>query len=230
MSGGLLGLLATAVCLAALAALVGAEVRRDRGGRFRWKPLASIAFVAVPVVTGAFGRDAGADVVRWVAAGLVLGAIGDILLMYESDRAFLAGLVAFLGGHLAYVVAFSQIVSPRRWADGAMVPVVAATMIAAAVVLRWLWPRLGRMRLPVIGYLLVITAMVIGGIAVTIHGTAVDPTAGMLATAGAVAFYASDLAVARDRFVVKDVWNRAIGLPLYYGAQLLIAWSVAALP
>ena len=97
---------------------------------------------------------------------------------------------------------------------------LAAALVAAAVVLRWLWPRLGSMRIPVIGYVAVITAMVLGGVAVR--------NASLLATAGAIAFYASDLAVARDKFVVKDVWNRAIGLPLYYGAQLLIAWSVVA--
>ena len=109
-----------------------------------------------------------------------------------------------------------------------MLAVIAATLVAAAIVLRWLWPRLGSMRIPVLFYISVITAMVVGGIAVSVHGTAVAPTAALLATAGAIAFYASDLAVARDKFVVKDVWNRAIGLPLYYGAQLLIAWSVVA--
>jgi len=216
MSGHVLGLIATAVCLGALAGLVAAEVRGHRAGRFRWKPLASLGFVAVPLVTGALGGD-GAEVAGWVTAGLVLGAIGDVLLMFEAERAFLGGLVAFLLGHLAYVVAFARIIGPARWIEGAMIAVVAATLAAAAVVLRWLWPRLGSMRIPVIGYVAVITAMVVGGIAV----------ATPLATAGAIAFYASDLAVARDRFVVKDVWNRAIGLPLYYGAQLLIAWSVS---
>ncbi len=211
-----LGLVATAVCLGALAALVAAEVRHDRAGRFRWKPLASLAFVAVPFLTGAVASDA-PEVARWIAAGLVLGAIGDVLLMFESQRAFLGGLVAFLLGHLSYVIAFARTVPPARWFEGGMLAVVAAALVAAAIVLRWLWPRLGALRVPVIGYVAVITSMVVGGIAV----------ATPLATAGAIAFYASDLAVAREKFVVKDVWNRAIGLPLYYGAQLLIAWSVA---
>jgi uncharacterized membrane protein YhhN len=225
VSGEMLGIVATLVCLGALAGLVRAEIRRDRPGRFLWKPIASLGFVAVPLVTGALGGD-GVEVARWVFAGLVLGAIGDVLLMFDAERAFLGGLVAFLLGHLAYVIAFARIIPPARWAEGAMLAVVAATLVAAAVVLRWLWPRLGAMRIPVIGYVAVITAMVVGGIAVSVHGTAVEPRAALLSTAGAIAFYASDLAVARDKFVAKDVWNRAIGLPLYYGAQLLIAWSV----
>lgn len=225
VSAGVLGLVATVVCLGALVALVRAEVQRDRSGRFRWKPIASLGFVALPLVTGALGGD-DREVARWVFAGLVFGAIGDVLLMFEAERAFLGGLVAFLLGHLAYVVAFARIIPPARWIEGGMIAVIAATLGAAAVVLRWLWPRLGAMRIPVIGYVAVITSMVVGGIAVSVHGTAVDPTAARLATAGAIAFYASDLAVARDKFVVKDAWNRAIGLPLYYGGQLLIAWSV----
>jgi len=48
-----------------------------------------------------------------------------------------------------------------------------------------------------------------------------------LFAAGAVLFFASDLAVARDKFVAKGFVNRAWGLPVYYAGQLLIAWSLA---
>jgi hypothetical protein len=45
---------------------------------------------------------------------------------------------------------------------------------------------------------------------------------------GALAFYASDLSVARDRFVVHEFVNRLWGLPLYFGAQLVLAYSTMA--
>jgi hypothetical protein len=45
---------------------------------------------------------------------------------------------------------------------------------------------------------------------------------------GAVGFYLSDLSVARDRFVVSEFVNRLWGLPLYYAAQVAMAWSVHA--
>jgi hypothetical protein len=45
-------------------------------------------------------------------------------------------------------------------------------------------------------------------------------------TVGAVMFYLSDLAVARDRFVAPGFTNRVWGLPLYYGAQLILALTV----
>ena len=41
--------------------------------------------------------------------------------------------------------------------------------------------------------------------------------------AAAVAFYLSDVSVARDRFVAPGFGNRIWGLPLYYAAQLLFA-------
>ena len=45
---------------------------------------------------------------------------------------------------------------------------------------------------------------------------------------GAIVFAASDVAVARDRFVARSFVNRAWGLPAYYAAQLVLAWSVNA--
>ena len=42
---------------------------------------------------------------------------------------------------------------------------------------------------------------------------------------GAVLFYLSDIMVARDRFVAPGFANRLVGLPLYFGGQLLLAWS-----
>jgi hypothetical protein len=39
-------------------------------------------------------------------------------------------------------------------------------------------------------------------------------------------FYLSDLAVARERFVSSTFWNRAWGVPLYFGAQLVLASTV----
>ncbi|TSA45075.1 MAG: lysoplasmalogenase, partial [Deltaproteobacteria bacterium] len=39
-------------------------------------------------------------------------------------------------------------------------------------------------------------------------------------------FYISDIFVARQRFVTPNYFNRAIGLPLYFAGQFMIAFSV----
>lgn len=213
--------LATAVCVIAVALLVDVERRGDRRGRWRYKPLASAAFVAVPLVAGAVTGD---RVPVWITLGLVWGAVGDVALIVESDRAFLTGLVAFLLGHIAYVLALAGIAPPSTWVEGAMLGAIAGAAIAGAAVLTYLWPRLGSMRIPVIGYVAVISAMLVGGIAVSAVGP--GGTSRALLTAGACAFYASDLAVAREKFVVHDPRNRIVGLPVYYGAQLLFGWAL----
>src|SRR5690606_6026025 len=139
---------------------------------------------------------------------------GDVLLIPKNKRTFLAGLIAFLLGHLAYAVAFAVRGVDLRWTA-----LAALALGAAAIpVLRWLWPHVeGPMRGPVAAYVLVITSMV-------------APAAGTFGergdlriVAGALGFYLSDLAVARERFVAPGFVNRAWGLPLYFGAQVLLA-------
>ena len=98
-------------------------------------------------------------------------------------------------------------------------------IVAAAIALAWMWRHLGSMRIPVIAYVAVITTMVIGAL-VCDWGARNAPLARHVALAGAILFFASDLSVARDRFVAPGFVNRAWGLPAYYAAQLLFAWSV----
>lgn len=68
-------------------------------------------------------------------------------------------------------------------------------------------------------YVVVISAMV------ACAAGAFGATGDAALLAGAVAFFLSDLAVARERFVARSFANKLWGLPLYYGAQLLLAWT-----
>ena len=92
---------------------------------------------------------------------------------------------------------------------------------AGVITLRWLWPHLSAAdRPPVVAYVLVIVVMCAAA-------TGSSRAFGSLVPVVAAAcFMASDVAVARDRFVVRSVANRLWGLPLYYFAQLLLAWTV----
>lgn len=51
-------------------------------------------------------------------------------------------------------------------------------------------------------------------------------TSNWLALLGAILFALSDISVARDRFVAHGLVNRLWGLPIYFIAQLLLAWSI----
>lgn len=220
--------IATAACAVLVLLLVLAERKDDVRGRFRWKPMASAAFLLVPLAGGGLADGVDERLAMWIIVGLVLGAIGDVALMFESERGFLAGLVAFLLGHVAYVIGLARVVAPGHWLDGTMAILAPATIVLALGILAWLWRRLGPMRIPVIVYVGVITTMAIGGLAASVVADDAHaiPRARHLLTAGAIAFFASDLAVAREKFIGRDPWNRTLGLPVYYGAQLLFGWAL----
>ncbi len=159
---------------------------------------------------------------QYILAGLILGLVGDVCLAIPGKGPFKAGLVAFLAGHVLYVVAFAILTTPADWKT----PVHAIIVAASGVVFLWLRPHLGDMLVPVVMYIIVITAM-LSSAWVTSRSPDVlpDSNCSRIILMGAGAFYASDLFVARDRFVRKGFVNRTVGLPLYYCGQFLIALS-----
>lgn len=197
--------------------LVSAEWRGDARLRLVAKPMASAAFIAAALAGGA---ASGPPFAVWIVVGLVLGAIGDVALLGAGSRAFLIGLGAFLLGHVAYVVAMATALAPTAWPRAAG-PLALIPALAAVAALGWLWPHLGKMRVPVVGYVAVIAAMVVGAMAVA-HASALPAGRNHL-LAGALLFFVSDLAVARDKFVQASRTNKLWGLPTYYAGQLLIA-------
>ena len=200
-----------ALMAAAVAVVVAAERAGRRAPVLAAKPLASLCFVVV-----AWSRlHPRGPYDAWVMLALLLCLAGDVLLLFR--RAFVAGLVAFLVGHLAFVAAFAALLPPHGWpAALALTPLAASA--AAAI---WLSPSLGRMRAPVLAYIAVITVMVWGALSVVAAGN--GP---WFLAAGALLFYLSDLTVAYDRFVRKAFAARTFGLPAYYLGQLLFALTV----
>jgi len=154
-----------------------------------------------------------------VLLGLLLCLLGDLLLI-PNDRpgVFRAGVFAFLAGHVAYSAAFmTRPLDAFGLAAGAIL-----LAVVVGGVLRWLGGSLPQgMVWPVRIYMIVIGVMSTLACGVTAAG---GPWA---VAVGALAFTASDVSVARDRFVRHQFLNRAWGLPLYYLAQLLIASTVA---
>lgn len=221
----ILPILATSITIVALGALLIAEhslsaSRRGLRGRRIAKLAASAGFVAV-AATGA-GWAYG----RWIAAALVLGALGDVALLGRKRRALVAGMTLFALDHLCVLRAAALVVAPGDWPIAwGVVPLA----VGAAVVAR-LWRDLGLLRAPVAIYAALIAVMLTAACSPYLSGP--PPWFGArraaLLAAGALCFFLSDLAVARQRFARESFWNKAWGLPLYYAGQLLIAWSAAA--
>lgn len=204
------------VSIAACAGLLFAEYRDNVRLRAVFKPIASLAFVAAGFAGGALDSPMGTALL----AGLVLSAAGDVFLIPRGDRFFLAGVAAFGLGHLAYSGAF--ILGGAQFGPGAAIA-AGLTLGAGLFFLGPMRGRMGALATPVAVYVLIISAMV--GLSLAHHAAAPGAQSLQLAV-GAALFAISDLAVARDRFHASAFVNRAVGLPLYYGAQLLIATAV----
>lgn len=199
------------VTLVAVIALLVADWRGSPAGIWIAKPLASAGFLAAAVACGAMDTAYG----RAVLAALALSFAGDVLLIpEEKSGALRVGIASFLAAHVAFIAAFWI----HGTSPGLFGSAVAVLALPAALVLRWLVPHLsGDMKPAVFAYVAVITAMV----------AAAAATGRPDILLGAGAFFASDLSVARDRFVAPGFVNRVWGWPLYYAAQLLLASTVS---
>jgi uncharacterized membrane protein YhhN len=203
-----------------LAGLLTAEKKQHLTGKLLTKTPASLLFI----LAAALQPHPLPDYTTWVIVGLSFCLVGDVCLALPQRPAFLVGLVSFLVGHVMYVFGFA-VLSPMRlwWSAGAWG--VAAISIG---VFFWLRPHLGKMLGPVIAYILIISVMLIGAIGVFRSG-GLRPDGQWLVLVGALLFYLSDLFVARQRFVAPGFVNRAIGLPMYYAGQFLIAFSIGTI-
>ena len=203
--------------LALLAGLLYYAKQESLNGQLMTKPFLSLLFIAAAMLQ----PHQNPTYYYLILTGLGLCLIGDVCLIFFANRkVFTAGLVAFLAGHILYVIAFLSfgVTGPFVW-----ITMVVCLCLSTGVFL-WLRPHLGEMLGPVIAYVLIITVMVIAASAL-ISNTGIDMTARILVFAGAVLFYFSDIFVARHRFVKKEFLNRAAGLPMYYAAQFMIAFS-----
>ncbi|MBN9372710.1 MULTISPECIES: lysoplasmalogenase [unclassified Hydrogenophaga] len=204
----------TAACLLFVIALLVVDRLQWPLARAFTKLGASTCFVWLAIVLGAMQSRYG----QWVLGALVLGWLGDALLLGKRSAAFMAGLVAFLLSHGLYATAFVS--GPLN--GPAMAVALVAACAAGFVVLRWLLPHTpARFKAPVLVYVVVILSMCVAAVG---HAVA---TGRWIVLGGAVLFAISDIAVARERFVRASPVNHLWGWPTYFVAQVLLAWSVA---
>jgi uncharacterized membrane protein YhhN len=220
--------------LITLILLLRAEIRvpLDRRQVKIWKPLSTTLVILVCALS--FTRDCGEYDTTYtllILVGLLFSMAGDVLLIFQSSRAFLGGLVAFLLAHVVYIAAFIYLQSSLELGlnlAGEIVTALALALVGWAVYRYFSVNGLGAMRGPVIVYLIVISVMVHRaiGVALVYAGGAAQPA---LMVLGALLFYLSDaiLAINRFRYGGYVPWGRISNLSTYYAGQLLIALSAS---
>jgi uncharacterized membrane protein YhhN len=149
-----------------------------------------------------------------ILIGLTFCLGGDILLLFPDY--FKAGLFSFLIGHFWYIGAFTA---------GVLVFSFSLTIfivLAAVFIMSTLWASSGKLRLPVMIYILVISTM---GLTAWSHYNAVLSPLAQAAAWGATLFMISDSTLAWNRFNKPFKSAEGIILATYYSGQYLIAVS-----
>ncbi|MBK8051661.1 MAG: lysoplasmalogenase [Anaerolineales bacterium] len=182
--------------------------------RYLFKPLTT----ALILVLAATLTDPVSDIYRWlVVLGILFSIGGDIFLMLPQDR-FVFGLISFLIAHLFFIFAYlSRTGFHFTWWIFAIYAVYTGLLIYL------LWPHAGSLRAPVLVYGLIL--MVMGWQAAEQWWVLRDPSA-LLAALGAILFLLSDSVLALDKFRAPIANRDVLIMTTYYGALMLIAWSV----
>jgi uncharacterized membrane protein YhhN len=171
------------------------------------KPLFTVLAAALCVAHGS-GTPA---VIAVVAFALCLA--GDVALLPAVDR-FIVGLGAFLAGHVTFIVALVAVGLDHVW-----LAIVAAVLLAP-VLLRpghSILAASGKLRGPVTGYLVIISAMALVAWA----------TGRPAALIGSAAFVASDTMLGWAKFVGERRWMPVAVMVTYHVALVGLALSFA---
>jgi alkenylglycerophosphocholine/alkenylglycerophosphoethanolamine hydrolase len=188
-------------------AILGAE-KRIRWLEVVFKPLTTLLFFWI------IGRPE-TTFARWITVGIALSVIGDVALLWNSNRAFLIGLAAFLLAHVTYVIGFLGV---AVWSPH--VAIVALVMIvSSSLLLRATWKGAAGMHAATIGYALVISVMVVVAWATVGGPLAMAPAAAI----GATLFYTSDSTLALNRFRRPIPHIPLLAMGVYWLGQLGIA-------
>ncbi len=201
------------LCLALVAALADwlAVYHDNRRLEFVAKPLTMVLLIGAAVAL-----DPADPATRyWFVVALLLSLAGDVFLMVRKDL-FVAGLGSFLLAHVAYVIG---LLTSGVHGGGLLVGLVLATtgfVLIGARLMRGVRRTDRALVTPVLGYIVVISAMLI-----TAYGTQ-----RFWALAGASFFYVSDSLLGRQRFLEPRERGDTAVMVTYHIAQFLLVLSL----
>lgn len=159
---------------------------------------------------------------------LVFGCAGDVLLLFQGELFFIAGLVSFLIGHVLYILCYRQfqyadktkeLLGPQK------VRFSLPFILFGTGLFVILFPVLGDMKIPVAIYTLVLTLMVIN--ALLRYGRTTSQSF-LFVFLGAILFVASDSMLAINKFLHPFSSAGVMVMLTYCVAQLLIVEGVLA--
>ena len=203
-----------------------------------WKGRRQLEYIAKPAVmaclfiwlyatAGLQGALLPPTGITWFGIGILFSLAGDIALLF-IDRFFIIGLVAFLLGHVAYLIGFNTPLPQTAtvWSIGfAIVIGLGSVRVLRRIVGSIRAKGQKRLVVPVIIYGIVITLMLLAAM-LTLFRPDWDATAALLVSFGAALFYFSDIVLAWHRFVFPIKNGRMLNIGMYHLAQIMLVVGV----
>lgn len=146
---------------------------------------------------------------------LALGLISDVLLMLPADM-FLAGLVAALVEHLAYISGFRTRELHLAWLIVAAVIALLSVALFLPPIYRAIQASHRRLVFPVLVYVIVFAVMV----------SSAGGSGSVVALAGGLLFFYSDAILAWNRFVTPLPFGRVLNIVPYHVGQAVLVLSL----
>lgn len=161
-------------------------------------------------------------------AAQALSGVGDIALLNKSEPAFLAGLSAFFGAHIAYTTAFVDGGRPLsdKEGRGGLAAAAATFAIAAPIMGTAAGRKSPALRKPVIAYAGILSSMFAAS---TRLDPAIPASTRRKVVLGTGLFLASDTILATRKFILpqETAWTDAAVMATYTAGQALIAAGVS---
>lgn len=209
----LISILLALILVSALLAIL-ADWGKRGPAFFVFKPLTSVLVIALAL---AWPDSQAAPYPALILGGLAFCLLGDVLLMGEGTRPFIAGLLAFLVGHLAFAAAFVLGVDQLMPPDWSWLLVLAGVPMFGLLI----W-RADGLRVPVAVYGAVLLCMLL--LAAARHQELGDAAA-LRALLGALLFVLSDSLLAIRKFLQPRIDLQPPLLLSYWAGIALIGIS-----
>jgi uncharacterized membrane protein YhhN len=163
----------------------------------------------------------------WFGLGILFSLVGDVLLMLSLDRLFLAGLIAFLFAHIAYIIGFNSTLSPvSLW--GLFIAVMIG-LGGVRIMRRIIAPLHSQgqvgLRIPIIIYGFVISIMLLSAM-LKLTDVSWLASAALLVALGAFLFYLSDIILAWMKFIAPIQNGRVYNILAYHLGQIALIAGV----
>jgi uncharacterized membrane protein YhhN len=208
-----IGILSAVVLVSGLGAIVA-----DRAGRWKLHYALKPGTMALVILIAALRTPAFPPRYQlFIIAGLAVSVGGDVFMMLRQKK-FTEGLTCFLVAHGLYIAALLSTMRP------VLDPWIGLPLLFYAILMmRILFPHLGRLKAPVGVYIIAITSM--AGLALGRY-VVLGGTPSLYGCLAAGLFVVSDSVLAVDLFVRQIKGAQWVILTTYFAAQWFFAMSV----